>query len=316
MKTMVIPPMEKSVVERLRKAAPGVTFEMASDESDLLRLAPTANAIHGFNSEPFFRAAPALEWAQSSSAGVESYPFDLFRERGIAFTNAKQIYGIQLADHTLALILAFSRQLPFLFRAQAERRWESRDNFPPGELDGQRLLVIGLGGTGIETARRAKSFGMHVTATRRSHELPVPVFVDSVHPHDALHVLLPDADWVAVCVPRTPDTIDLIADRELELMKRSAYIVCVTRGAIINTESLTRALEAGEIAGAGLDVTDPEPLPADHPLWAMDNVIITPHASGHSPGAHARMIELLVENVSRWAKGEELINRVDLTLEY
>jgi phosphoglycerate dehydrogenase-like enzyme len=108
----------------------------------------------------------------------------------------------------------------------------------------------------------------------------------------------------------------VIADRELKLMKPSAYIVCVTRGGIINTESLVRALEAGEIAGAGLDVTDPEPLPRGHPLWAMDSVIITPHASGHSPVSRNRMTELLVENVSRWSTGEELLNRVDLSLEY
>jgi phosphoglycerate dehydrogenase-like enzyme len=192
----------------------------------------------------------------------------------------------------------------------------SRHTFPPGELAGQTLLVVGLGGTGLETARRAAGFGMRVLATRRRTDKPKPAFVEALHQPKDLHRLLPEADWVAVCVPLTPRTRDLFGDREFALMKQSAYIVCVTRGGIINTEALLRALEAGSIAGAGLDVTDPEPLPAGHPLWSRPEVIITPHASGHSPHADARMHELLCENAKRFSRGEALINVVDLELEY
>jgi len=177
-------------------------------------------------------------------------------------------------------------------------------------------LIVGLGGTGLETARRAKGFGLRILATRHHASLGKADFGDEVHPPERLHFLLPEADWVAVCVPLVPATRDLFHDDEFALMKRTAYIVCVTRGKIINTDALLRALKARKIAGAGLDVTDPEPLPPGHPLWTMDNVIITPHASGHSPHADSRMFDLLCENVQRFASGQPLLNPVDLELQY
>ena len=166
--------------------------------------------------------APKLSWAQVGSAGVDSYPVALMAEAGVTLTNASVIYGIQLADHVMALVLAsvpahphpprlphpnhglwarFSRQLPFLLDAQREERWASRSEFPAGELAGQTMLVVGLGGAGLETARRASAFGMNVVATRRDTSAPKPDFVDAVHGSDreTLRGLLPEADWIAVC---------------------------------------------------------------------------------------------------------------------
>jgi len=140
--------------------------------------------------------------------------------------------------------------------------------------------------------------------------------VESVHPPQALPELIPAADWIAVCVPLTRDTRDLFGDREFALMKSTARIICVTRGGIINTDALVRALKDGKIAGAGLDVTDPEPLPPGHPLWSMGNVILTPHSSGHSPRASERMFSLLLENARRFSDGRDLLNVVDLNLGY
>jgi phosphoglycerate dehydrogenase-like enzyme len=314
--SMVVPRLGERVLERLRAETSGVRFLPAADEAEAISLAAEAEAIYGFGSKALLDAAPRLRWVQAGSAGVERYPMRELRERGILLTNAKRIYGVQLADHTMALILALSRQLPFLFRAQQRETWETRDRYPPGELDGQTLLVLGLGGTGIEVARRAKGFGMRVEATRRHPEGERPGPVDELHPPEALHELLPRADWVAVCLPFTEETRGLVADRELGLMKSSAYIVCVTRGGIIDTDALVRALRERRIAGAGLDVTDPEPLPPGHPLWSMENVIITPHAAGHSPAASERMIALLCENVRRFVTGRELENLVDLELGY
>ena len=301
---------------RLRAISPDVEFLVASKGDEALKLIPDADAAYGYCSKELIQAGPKLRWIQVGSAGVERYPFDLMKERGITFTNAKDIYGIQLADHNMAFILAFSRQFPFLFRAQQSRTWESRKNYPPGELAGETILVVGLGGTGLETARRAKGFGMRVLATRRKTDLPVPDFVDGLHGPEALHDLLPESDWVAVCLPLTVHTRDTFSDPEFGLMKDSAYIVCVTRGGIINTEALMRALDAKQIAGAGLDVTDPEPLPEAHPLWGYENVILTPHASGHSPHAGSRMFDLLCENVRRFAAGEPLKHVVDLEMQY
>jgi phosphoglycerate dehydrogenase-like enzyme len=313
---ILIASMPPDRLARLRAVSPEVEFLIAADRDEALKLAPRADAAYGFCSKELIEAGTKLRWIQVGSAGVERYPFDLMKERGITFTNAKDIYGIQLADHNMAFILAFSRQLPFLFRAQQNRVWENRKNYPPGELAGQTLLVVGLGGTGLETARRAKGFGMRVLATRRKTHLPVPDCVDALHGPEALHELLPEADWVAVCLPLTVHTRDTFTGPEFERMKQTGYIVCVTRGGIINTEALMQALDAKQIAGAGLDVTDPEPLPADHPLWGYDNVIITPHASGHSPHAGQRMFDLLCENVRRFAAGEPLKHVVDLELQY
>ena len=313
---ILIPAVRDAALQRLRRVAPGVEFLIARNEQEALGLAAEADAAYTFCTPAVIQAAPRLRWVQVGSAGVERYPFRELRERGITFTNAKEIYGIQLADHTMALILAFSRQLPFLFRAQQRQVWESRKNYPPGELAGQTLLVVGLGGTGLETARRAAGFGLRITATRRRTDLPRPDFVEAVHPPERLHDLLPEADWVAVCLPLTVHTRDTFHDAEFDLMKRTAYIVCVTRGGIINTEALVRALDAGKIAGAGLDVTDPEPLPAGHTLWTRGNVIITPHASGHSPHSGTRMFDLFCENVRRFAAGEPLLNVVDMELQY
>ncbi len=313
---MLIPKMNDASLQRLRECAPSIEFLIAENDEQALALAPHANAAYRYCTPALIEAAPNLRWIQVGSAGVERYPFEEMKARGIIFTNAKEIYGIQLADHTLALILAFSRQLPFLFRAQQQRLWENRKNYPPGELAGQTLLVVGLGGTGLETARRAAGFGLRTLATRRRTDLPKPDFVEAVHPPEALHDLLPETDWVAVCLPLTRDTRDTFHDAEFDLMRETAYIVCVTRGGIINTEAVLRALDAGKIAGAGLDVTDPEPLPPDHPLWTRENAIITPHASGHSPYSGTRMFDLLCENVRRFAAGEPLLNVVDLDLQY
>jgi phosphoglycerate dehydrogenase-like enzyme len=313
---ILIPPMNDARFEQLHQSAPGLHFLTARGETEALSMAAEIDAAYTYCSSELLKAAPHLRWVQVASAGVERYPLREMHARGITFTNAKGIYGTQLADHTIALILAFSRQLPFLLRAQQKQVWENRQNYPPGELAGQTLLIVGLGGTGLETARRARGFGLRILATRRHSSLPKPDFVDEVQPPERLHDLLPEADWIAVCVPLVPETRDLFHDDEFARMKRTACIVCVTRGGIINTEALLRALEAGKIAGAGLDVTEPEPLPPGHPLWTKDNVIITPHASGHSAHADSRMFNLLRENVRRFAGGQPLLNVVDLELQY
>ena len=219
---ILISNMNDATLRRLREAAPGVEFLIARNGEEALRLAPEADASYGHCTPALIQAAPRLRWMQVGSAGVERYPFQLMKARGITFTNAKDIYGIQLADHNMAFILAFSRQLPFLFRAQQREVWESRKNFPPGELAGETLLVVGLGGTGLETARRAAGFGMRITATRRRTDLPRPDFVEAVHPPEKLHDLLPEADWVAVCLPLTKHTRDTFHDAEFNLMKRTA----------------------------------------------------------------------------------------------
>ena len=295
----------------------GVEYVVAPTDEDAIRLAADIDATVNICSEEFIEAAPKLRWIQMLSTGVNGVPFDLLRERGIALTNAGA-YGPNMADHTMAFMLMLSRQIPQILRRQADERWFKRDMpIPdPGELHGQTLLIIGLGGIGLETAKRAEAFGMRILATRRHVDRQVPDYVHELHPVEALDDLLPRADWINVSVPHTADTANLIADREFALMRDGVHILCLARGGIINTEALMRALDSGKVAGAGLDVTDPEPLPDDHPLWDYANVVITPHASGQSEAAHRRLGELVADNAQRFLQRQPLRNMVDLELRY
>lgn len=315
-KKMIIPNLGEDALAKLRNTVPDMAFLIANNKDEALKLAPQADAIYTFCTPELLAAAPKLKWVQALSAGVERYPFEELDKRGITFTNASGVYGAHLADHLMAFILAFSRQLPVLFRAQQTHEWKSRKTYPPGDLRGQTLLIDGLGGTGQDLAQRAHGFDMRVIATRRHTDRPKPNTVEAVYAHDQLHEILPQADWVAVCVPLTDETKDRYDDAEFALMKNTAYITNIARGKIINTQALMSALDNNQIAGAGLDVTDPEPLPADHPLWDYENVIITPHASGHSPKADENILNLICENAQRFIKGDPLKNEVHMDLRY
>jgi phosphoglycerate dehydrogenase-like enzyme len=295
---------------QLQAAAPGLELITYTNKEDALA---KAGDVEGFNGTPtpeLLRAAPLLRWVQVGSAGVEEYLFPELVASDVTLTNAKVIYGTHLADHLMAFILAFNRNLPHLWRCQQQQVWESRANMRPMEMAGETLLIVGLGGTGLALAKRAAGFDMRILAVTRSPKPPTPG-VERVGGPDDLHTLLPEADHVAICCALTPETYHLLSDREFQLMKPTAFIHTVTRGGIIDHDALVRALQAGEIAGAGLDVTEPEPLPPGHPLWAMPNVLITPHSSGHSPHSGQRMFELLKENLRRFAAGEPLLNIVD-----
>ena len=297
-------------LEQLREAAPGLELIMYADKDDALAKAGDAEGFYGTPTPELLRAAPRLRWVQVGSAGVEDYLFPELVESDVTFTNAKVIYGSHLADHLMAFILAFNRNLPHLWRCQQEARWESRANMRAMEMAGETLLVVGLGGTGLAVAKRAAGFDMRVVAVTRSPKPPTPG-VEHIGGPDELHALLPQADHVAICCALTPETYHLFSDREFELMKPTAFIHNVTRGGVIDHDALVRALRARAIAGAGLDVTEPEPLPPDHPLWGMPNVLVTPHASGHSPHSGRRMFDLFKENLRRFAAGEPLLNVVD-----
>lgn len=303
--------------DRLAATYPDHEFILLEEDEDPLPHAPGTEASFSVATPDFIKAAENLKWIQVLSAGINNFPLHLIINRGILLTSAAGNYGPNMADHTMAFILMLSRDIDRVRNALRKEGWPKvKDTPDPGELTGQTLLIIGLGGIGAATAKRAAAFGMRVIATRRHSDRAVPDFVESVYPHDALEDLLPRADWVDICVPYTPETIDLIHDRQFGLMRPTAYILCTTRGGIINTDALVRALDAGQIAGAGLDVTDPEPLPRDHPLWDYENVIITPHTSGYAASANERLENLVVENTGHYLAGRPLRNVANLDLKY
>ena len=312
---ILIPSMGQEMLERLGVAAPDVQIVIANDEQDAREKIVYADAACTFVTPEFIRAGKKLRWVQVVSAGVETYLFPELVESDIILTNCKVIYGIQLAEHAMALILGFSRAINILIRRQMEEIWESRANLPATEIRGQTLGIIGLGGTGLELAQRARAFGMRILAVDPT-QTQRPEYAESLWHPEKLHDMLREADFVAVCCPLTRQTRHMMGEEEFRSMKPTAYLINVTRGGVVDQEALIRALQEKEIAGAGIDVTTPEPLPKGNPLWGMENVILTPHMSGQSPYAGRRFRELFCENVRRFAAGEPLLNVVDKRLEY
>ncbi|HEU5317980.1 MAG TPA: D-2-hydroxyacid dehydrogenase [Chloroflexota bacterium] len=307
---VLLPASLSDRLPELQRAAPALELVTYADARDALAKAPSADAFYGTTTPEMLAAAPNLRWIQVGSAGVENVLFPELIASDVTLTNAKVIYGSHLADHLMAFILAFNRNLPHLFRKQQEGVWESRSNMRAMEMAGETLLIVGLGGTGLALAKRAAAFDMRILAVTRSPKPETPG-VERVVPTADLHALLPEADHVALCCALTPETYHLFSDEEFALMKSTAYVHNVTRGGVIDHDALLRALQVGQIAGAGLDVTEPEPLPPGHPLWTLPNVLITPHSSGHSPHSGERMFDLLKENLRRFAAGEPLLNVVD-----
>ena len=261
-------------------------------------------------------AGENLRWVQVGSAGVERYlTIPELAGGKVLLTNGQRLASRVIAEHVMALTRALARGLNRAVTAQNEGAWqrsEIGDSAPLTTLRGKTMLVVGLGGIGTEVARLANAAGMRVTAIRNSRRSGPP-FVASVGLGDDLPAYANEADVVVNCLPMTPDTEDLFDAELFAAMRPSAFFINVGRGGTVDTDALVSALVSGRIAGAGLDVTDPEPLPEDHPLWRAPNLIITPHfAAWSNDDSNLRWL-LYRENLRRFAAGEELLSVVPLT---
>jgi len=258
----------------------------------------------------FLVADSKLRWIQSNSAGVEGFlAIPDLRDSDIVLTNAKIIQGPEIADHAFALLLNFTRNIK-AFNAQMPEGWNTRRELPMIELSGKTAVVIGLGGIGTQIAQRAAAFGMTVIGVDPK-DIPIHRDVAYVGKPDELDDLLPQADVVFSAVPHTPASEGMFGVRQFELMKQDVYFINISRGKVVDTDALVAALESGKVRAAGLDVTDPEPLPADHVLWTMSNVTITPHLATISDRLEERRTKLLRDNITRFATGRPLRNVVD-----
>lgn len=297
-------------INRLRATYPDLDVRVEVDLAKIPSTLSDADAFVGRGRHvTLLRDAKRLRWVQTLTAGADAVDFDMLEERGIVLTNGSGIHAPNLAEHLLMLMLAFARGLPDLMRAQQRHEWK-REGHRSFELAGQTLCIIGLGDIGCALAERAAALGMRITGVRR-RILPVPTCVETVGRFDDLDDLLADADHVAICVPLTVKTNQMFDSRRIGMLKPSAYIYNIGRGEVIDQGVLIRALSEGRLAGAGLDVTTPEPLPADSPLWNLDNVIITSHTGGGSPRRMDRFLDLLIENIRRYRDGAPLRNVVD-----
>lgn len=300
-------------LEDLREAAPGVEVVAAADPETALREVVDADALIGVPDDAMIKAGKNLKWVQVYSAGVERYLFPSLRESDIVLTNAKVIQGPNVADQAMALLLVLTRKLNIAMQHRGQWR-EGRAaaaNAGPIELEGKTALVLGLGGIGTAIAERAAGFGMRVIGTARHPNRPHPAFVEAVFgPSDMLQKL-GEADVVFVAVPLTEDTEGMLDAEAFAACKEGAYVVNIARGKVIDSDALLAALESGRLAGAGLDVTDPEPLPPEHPLWKRDDVVISPHMGGSSDRVSERRTELIEDNLRAFATGQPLRNVVD-----
>ncbi len=281
-----------------------------SDDAEAIRLAPEVDVILGWFKPSFCDNAPNLRWIQSFSTGMDHWLWPAIVERDeVQISNVAGLYASQGAEHAWALLLALARQLPHFVQNKERRAWQSK---PVIELAGSTLGLIGFGGFGIEMAKRAQGYNMTIIAID-----PVrtdkPDYLAELKPTSTenLHSLLQRSDVVMTACPLTAETYHLIGAPELAQMKPSAYLINVTRGGIIDEPALVDALNAGQIAGAGLDVVEKEPLVADSPLWDAPNLIITSHVAGASQHRPRMIFEFFMQNLERYLKGEKPRNLVD-----
>lgn len=312
----------------LQQAAPGWEFRFRG--TDTLVCAPQealpgqpvtqedvdwAQVILGNVPAAMLHGSPALEWLQTNSAGVEAYIQPGVLAGDTLLTNATGAYGLAIAEHMLGMLLELFKKLELYRDAQKSGAWQSQGAVKA--VYGSTVLVLGMGDIGGEFAARCKALGAKVIGVRRSPR-PCPEYADEVHLLEDLDSLLPHADVVAITLPGTDATRGLMSRERLAKMKEGAVLLNVGRGFIVDTEALCDALERGHLSGAGVDVTDPEPLPPTHRLWNIPTAVVTPHISGfyHLRETHERIVDIFLENLRHFQAGEPLHNLVDFATGY
>ena len=306
-----IPPAD---VARLARALPGDEVIDAREPAERRAAFAVADVLFATKiSAEEFAIAPHVRWMHSSAVGVGGLLPPSVVASPVIVTNSRGVHSDAIAEHAVALVLALRRHLHTAAARQAAREWAqaelSRPVTPP--LAGTEMLVVGLGSIGSRVARLAAGLGMRVTGVRRRVEEPVPPGVGRVLGPDRPIDALREADVVVLAVPRTDETRALLGRAEFAAMKRSALLVNVARGRLIDDDALVEALETEDIAGAGLDAFQQEPLPPEHPLWRAPNTLLTPHTASFSGEYWAPVVDLFLENLARFKRGEPLLNVVD-----
>ena len=307
MRILLYPVIEEPWLSKLRSIE-GIEVLVAADEIEAVERVREVEAMYGRLTPAMLAAAEKLQWVQATGIGLEGSMFPELIASGVVLTNMRGVYSDHIADHVFGYILTFARGLHVYLRQQLSHTWQP--GVPIHYLPETTLGILGLGGIGAEVARRGRFFGMRVLAVD-----PFPKgdtsLAEQIWGLDGLSEMLGKADFVVSCAPHTPLTERLFGPAELRAMKSTAYLINIGRGIIVQLDALTEALQTGEIAGAALDVFEREPLPPDHPLWEMDNMIVTPHVADTGPYVPARRMELFLENVRRFVAGQPLLTVVD-----
>jgi len=321
-----------AALDPLRNLSPRIELEHhpVDDVEELEKAWSAVEVLYTVDVLPTPEQAPLLKWVQGHSAGVE-HLVDHPLVSKAQFTNASGIHAPAIGEYVMMMILAFSHHLPQFISYQAHAEWPSGrwDKFVPHELRGATMGIVGYGSLGREIARLARAFGMTVLATKREvRHLADDGWrlngtgdaraqaVRRLYPPQALKSMLGECDYIALTVPLTPNTQQLIGAAELEAMKPGAFLVNVSRGRVVDERALAKALRNGGLGGAALDVFETEPLPQDSPLWSMPNVILSPHVSGFTPHYDKRALAVFEDNLRRYLDGKPLLNLVDMQRGY
>ncbi len=316
---VVVVGQSSELVAELESGKPdSITIAHVTDrgegDANLLREVADADAIIGNPTLAVVRAAKRLRWVQITSAGVKPYLYPELVDSEVVMTNAQTLSSAAIADHAFAMLLALTRKLNHFIPDRVNETWRG-GNYGLVELEGMTALVIGTGGIGSNVAWRAKAFGMRVIGVDPEEFPPRPSFDLMLYP-DRLGEAVPQADVIFVCAPHTRDSEGMLGPAEFETMRRGSYFIAVSRGKLYDMGALVRALDSKRLAGAGVDVTDPEPLPQGHPLWKFDNAIITPHVATQGRLGGDLRVKVYRENIARFSAGEALRNVVDMKKEY
>jgi phosphoglycerate dehydrogenase-like enzyme len=311
-KKILLESNDPALIKLLQSASTKAKIVPITNDNVMSEIAD-ADAFIGSIKPDQVRAGKKLQWVQIMSAGAErvlhlSGGNDL-RDSKIILTNNQIVQGPEIADHAMGMLLMLARGLHTFYMNTQHEVWQPRP-YPGIELNGRTAVVIGVGGIGTQIAFRAWAHGMKVIGVDPEDIPYMPVISKVVKP-DSLDSVLPEADVVFVSAPHTPMSNKMLGPHQFDLMKKGAYFIAVSRGGLYDLNCLVKALESKQLAGAGVDVTDPEPLPKGHPLWKCNNVVVTPHIAGRSDKDRDRMWDTIAENIRRFVDGKPLVNVVD-----
>lgn len=316
MKVVITTPWVGHYVDMFRDAFPQVEFVTGSTPDEVIAVGADAEVAFGPVDQKLLEGLKGLKWIASASAGVEwmrNAPG--LPATDIAVTNTRGAHASTIAEHTFGMLVHLARRFDELYEAQKRHEWIRGANLPFTGLAGLTMGIVGLGNIGRNIASRAKAFEMNVIAVD-AHPVAKPDYVSELGLLDGLDDLLAKSDVVVVTVPITPETRGMIGARELGLLKDSAIFMVVSRGGIVDEAALIETLQSGRLLGAGLDVADTEPLPADNPLWDAPRLFITPHCSPTSRQTHANVMNMMQTNLRHFLAGEPLENVVNKSLGY
>jgi phosphoglycerate dehydrogenase-like enzyme len=315
-KFVMLPPQSaitRDWAARLAEQVPEVRVVVAEDADTATREIVDAEAAFGWLHRDLLARGEKLRWLQAPQAApAAGYYYPELIAHPLEVTNFREIFNDHISTHIMSFVLAFARGLHVFIPQQLRREWKKSSGEQGGvvHLPEATALIVGVGGIGAATAQLASAFGMTVLATD-ARRTSAPPGVTELHKPEALDALLPRADFVILTVPHTPATEGFFNRAKFQRMKRSAFFINIGRGMTTRLDDLVGALRAEEIAGAALDVYEQEPLPAEHPLWGMANVLLTPHMAGHGPYLNDRRFEIIVDNCRAFAAGRPLRNPVD-----